>query len=135
MRLVIAGNITASQIADVTIRVNQTATTTITFKVMGEAGTTGFGNITVPKSQVPTGSSPVIYIDGEPAEDQGFTEDANNYYVWCMMHFSVHELTIVFAGELMVNTLPDYALWIALAVAVLVVCVAALLFKRQSFAL
>lgn len=133
VQLIMAGNITASQIADATICVNQTATTTTIILVVGEAGTTGFSNITVPKSQVPTGSSPVIYIDGEPAEDQGFTEDANNYYVWYMVHFSIHELSIVFAGEPVVNALPDYALWIALVV---VACVAAvLLFKHQSFAL
>jgi thermitase len=136
VQLSISGNITATQITNATIHLNQTAaTTTIRFRVTGESGTTGFGNLTVPKSQVPLGSSPVIYIDGEPAENQGFTEDANNYYVWYMVHFSTHELSIVFVGASVVNASADYTVWIALAVVALIVCVVAvLLFKRRSSA-
>ncbi|HSV49394.1 MAG TPA: PKD domain-containing protein, partial [Candidatus Acidoferrales bacterium] len=135
VQLSVGGNITSTQISNAAISVNQTAaTTTISFNVTGEEGTTGFGNLTIPKSQVPLGTSPVIYIDGVPAEDQGYTQDADNYYVWYTTHFSTHELTIVFTGTAMTNAPADYTFWIVLAVAAVVVCVVGvvLLLKQQK---
>ena len=81
--LAISGNITSSQMSNATIATNQSAnTTTVSFTVTGESGTTGFGNITIPISAVPYGTTPTIYIDGQPAQTQGYTQDSNNYYVW-----------------------------------------------------
>ena len=63
--------------SNVTIATNQSAkTTTVSFTVTGESGTTGFGNITIPKSAVPYGTTPTIYIDGQPAQNQGYTQDS-----------------------------------------------------------
>ena len=85
--------------SNVTIATNQSATTTtVSFTVTGENGTTGFGNITIPISAVPYGTTPTIYIDGQPAQNQGYTQDTNNYYVWYTTHFSTHQISIVFAG-------------------------------------
>ena len=53
--------------------------------------------MTVPKSAVPYGTDPTIYIDNEPAANSGFTEDQENYYVWFTTEFSTHEMTIKFA--------------------------------------
>ncbi len=118
----ISGNITSSQITNAQIQTNETAkTTTISFTVTGETGTTGTGNITIPKSQVPYSSTPIIYIDNQPVDSQGFTEDANNYYVWYTVHFSTHDVTVVFAGE--TQQANDYTLPIALAAVVVAVCI------------
>ena len=95
--LVVNGNITNDQISNVVIATNQSAsTTTVSFTVTGESGTTGFGNVTIPKNAVLYGTIPTIYIDGKPASNQGFTQDSNNYYVWYTTHFSTHQISIVF---------------------------------------
>ena len=70
--------------------------TTLSFTVNGENGTIGFGNITIPISAVLYGTTPILYIDGQPASIQGYTKDDNNYYVWFTTHFSTHEINIVF---------------------------------------
>jgi YVTN family beta-propeller protein len=94
--LAISGNITSSQMSNVTIATNQSAaSTTVSFTVTGERGTTGFSNITIPISVVAYGT-PTIYIDGQPAQSQGYTQDANNYYVWYTTSFSTHQISIVF---------------------------------------
>ncbi len=132
--LAINGNITASQYTNAVISTNQTAaTTTLTFTITGEHGTVGFSNITIAKSAIPVGTAPVVYIDGIRAENQGYTEDANNYYVWFTTGFSTHQIAVQFNG--VVTPAPAeipiwvYAAVIAVIVAVLAVAVIAL--KRK----
>jgi parallel beta-helix repeat protein len=93
--LAISGNITSIQMFNVTISTNQFAAT-LSFTVTGESGATGFGNITIPKSAVPFGSTPILYIDNQAASDQGYTQNAENYYVWYTTNFSTHEISIAF---------------------------------------
>ena len=98
VNLEISGNITNSQMSNVTITTNQSASmVTISFTVMGERGTIGFCNITIPKSEIHNPTTPTVFIDGQLASNQGFTQDANNYYVWYTTHFSTHQISIVFA--------------------------------------
>jgi thermitase len=124
--LAISGNITSTQITDATIRIDQTAgTTTVSLTITGQSGTTGYGNITIPKSQVPYGSTPILYIDDQPAENQGYSQDADNYYVWYTVHFSTHALSVVFTGAGEKPLPPDYTLLIAVAVIAAIICVAA----------
>ena len=95
--LSLGGNVTSSQMSNVTIATNQSAkTTTLTFTVTGESGNVGFSNITIPKSAVPYGTTPTIYIDGQPAQNQGYTQDTNNYYVWYTTLFTTHKVSIEF---------------------------------------
>ena len=95
--LAISGNITSSQMSNVTIATDQSdKTTTVSFTVTGESGTTGFGNITIPKSAVPYGTTPTVYINGTLASNQGYTQDSSNYYVWYTTQFSTHQISIVF---------------------------------------
>ena len=96
--LAISGNITSSQMSSVTIATNKSADTTgVSFTVIGESGTTGFSNITIPKSAVPYGITPTIYIDSQQASNQGFTQDSKNYYVWYTTSFSTHGVSIGFS--------------------------------------
>ena len=93
------GNMTSQQITNAKIIRNESASTTsILFNITGESGTVGSGNFTIPRSEITFGSIPTVYIDGVPAPDQGFSQEANNYYVWFTTHFSNHEVTIVFTG-------------------------------------
>ena len=95
VELSISGNITSAQMTNVTITTDAT-TTRVSFTLTGQSNTTGFGNVTVPKSAVATGTVPTIYIDNLPTQNQGYTQDSNNYYVWYTTHFSTHQVSIVF---------------------------------------
>jgi hypothetical protein len=54
----ISGNVTAQQMSNVTITPYQSNTTTIvSFTVTGPSGTSGFGNMTLPKTSIPTGQT------------------------------------------------------------------------------
>ncbi len=81
--------------SDVSLLTNQT-TTKILFTVTGESGTFGFSNITIAKSRIPQATTPVIYVDNTIIPEQGYTQDANNYYVWYIVHFSTHQILIEF---------------------------------------
>jgi hypothetical protein len=100
VNIAITGNITSSQISNATITSYQpTTTTTISFTITGPSGTVGFGNMTIPKNAVSYGKSPVVYINGQQALNQGYTQDSNNFYVWYTTHFSTHQVKIQFAGS------------------------------------
>jgi hypothetical protein len=99
IHLAINGNITSPQISNVAITTNQSESTTIlSFTLTGQSSTTGFSNITIPKTSVTYGTTPKIYINNQPASNQGYTQD-NNYYVWYTTHFSTHQISIVFAAN------------------------------------
>ena len=123
--LAISGNITNSQMSNVTIAADQSAdSTTVSFTLTGENNTTGFSNITIPINAVPDGTTPTIYIDGHPAQNQGYTQDGSNYYVWYSTHFSTHQITILFTAKSSVPELTSsivLALFIMYAVSVVVV--------------
>ncbi len=97
--LPINGDINSSQMSNVIIATNQSATSTIiSFTLTGQSGTTGFSNIIISKNTIPYGKIPAIYIDNQLASNQGYTQDDNNYYVWYSTHFSTHQVSIVFTG-------------------------------------
>jgi hypothetical protein len=62
--------------------------------------------MTIPKTDLPYGTTPTIYIDGQPAQNQGYTQDNSNYYLWYTIHFSTHQITIVFVGKTNVTPTP-----------------------------
>ena len=95
----LTGDITAAQMSNVIIATNQSASMTVlSFTVTGPSGTTGFSNMTIPKSFIPYGKVPVIFIDDQRAQNQGYTQDSYNYYVWYTTHFSIHQVSIEFVG-------------------------------------
>ena len=105
IELPISGDISSSQMSNVIIATNQSATSTIiSFSLTGPSGTTGFSNITIAKNTVPYGKIPAIYIDNQLASNQGYSQDENNFYVWYTTHFSSHQVSIVFSeGEQTTN--------------------------------
>ena len=40
--------------------------------------------------------TPVVYMEGQQTPDQGYTQDANNFYVWYTTHFSTHQVRMQF---------------------------------------
>jgi len=97
IELTIGGNITSSQMSNVVLVLNQSESiTTLSFTITGQSGTAGFSNITIPKNSVKYGAKPTIFIDGQPASNQGYTQDSSNYYVWYITHFSSHQISIIF---------------------------------------
>ena len=99
--LTIRGNVTSLQMSNVTIATNQsTISTTLSFTLAGESGTTGFSNMTIPKTAILYGVKPVVFIDGQQAINQGYTQDPENFYVWYTTQFSTHQVKIQFAGPL-----------------------------------
>jgi hypothetical protein len=97
--ILLSGSIPSSQISGVAIEPSEPdGTTMISFNVNGVDGTTGFTNMTIPKTAIPFGTVPVVSIDGAKAQDQGYTQDTQNYYVWFTTHFSTHDITIGFSG-------------------------------------
>jgi hypothetical protein len=98
--LILNGNVTSSQISNLEISTNQSSkTTTVSFTLTGQSGTTGFGNLTIPKSNVLNETTPKIYLDEQLLSNQGYNQDDNNFYVWFTTHFSTHELSIVFTSD------------------------------------
>ena len=106
--LTINGNISNLQMTNAAISNNKSAATaTISFTLIGASGTTGFSNITIPKSAVSYGNKPSLSIDGKSTSSQGFAQDSNNYYVWYTTSFSnngvsagfgSHSVSIVFSS-------------------------------------
>ena len=102
---------------------DQTTETKFSFTIIGPSGTVGFGNMTIPKNAIPYESNPIVYIDGNQTTDQGYSQDANNYYVWFTMHFSVHQLTVQFSALQIKQTGSpglDYVIIIPIAAGILV---------------
>jgi len=126
--LPISGNITSSQMSNVEISTKQASATTVSFTLTGKSGTTGFGNVTIPKSLVPHGATLTINKEGQPVQDQGYTQDSQNYYVYYATHFSTHRLSIVFtavssspSSEVQSNLTPAAIYGTATAVTILVI--------------
>jgi hypothetical protein len=124
--------------SDITIATDQaTTSTTISFTVTGQSGTTGFGNITIPISAVTYGTTPTITIDGQTTSNQGYTQDANNYYVWYTTSFSTHTVSIVFtapsptASPTPAPGVPQGYIYGIVVVVVIVVIIAAVLVLRM----
>jgi len=96
VELEIIGNITAQEMRYRPTTSDQTKETVFSFIITGPSGTVGFANMTIPKNAVANDTSPIVYIDDGQASDQGYAQDADNYYVWFTTHFSTHQLKVQF---------------------------------------
>jgi len=79
--------------------------------------------MTIPKSDISYGVSPVVYINGQKTSDQGYTQDANNFYVWFITSFDtnlenvVSQVTLQF---LLPSTSPATSIGPVLAIGIVV---------------
>jgi hypothetical protein len=74
--------------------------------------------MTIPKNEVPYGTIPIVFIDGQQAQNQGYAQDANNYYVWYTIHFSTDHLSIVFTSTTPVPEFPSLLVILTVFIAV-----------------
>ena len=115
INLILEGDVAPSQMSNVIITTNQSAgTTQISFILKGQEGSTGFSNITIPKSAIPYGTVPTLYIDNQFAPDQSYMQDTNNYYVSYITHFSTHGISIIFTQSGIADTSNTTPLWMLL---------------------
>jgi hypothetical protein len=128
VELKLNGNITGSQISNVKIASDQTPVfTTLSFNLKGQIGTTGLGNITIPKNAVIYETPPTIYIDGQQALTQDYAQNSENYYVWFTTQYSNHQIVIVFNQS---PSIPDFT-FAVIAIATLLTTTTGLLFSKK----
>ena len=96
--LTFGGNVTSLQVSNAALSTDQ-KTTEVSFSLTGQSGTEGFCNVTIPKNAVSGWSVPIVYVDNQKCENQGCTQDTNNYYAWFTTHFSTHNVSIVFSEK------------------------------------
>ncbi len=130
--LAVSGSISSQQITN-TALTNSGGTVVVSFTLTGEDGTTGFGNITIPKGAIGFETTPTVYIDGQPAEDQGSNQDENYYYVWFTTHFSSHEVSIEFPSQATTVKLLPQAMTFVLPIAVVGIVVSILLIVLKKY--
>ena len=132
MELAINGNITLEQMLNITVTSVSPTSTEISFTVTGPSGTVGFSNLTIPKTAIPNGINPVVYIDGNKAPNQGNAQDDNYYYVWYTTHFSTHQVTMRFAepSTVQVNS-SGLILEIVLPITAIILVPTVFVFKRS----
>jgi hypothetical protein len=82
--LTINGNVAADQISELWYANNAALynNTDIAFTLASQNNTLEFMNMTIPKSALFDGTSPIITINGALAENSGYTQDNSNFYVW-----------------------------------------------------
>ena len=73
---------------------------------------------------------PPSTLMGQIASNQGYAEDANNYYVWYTTHFSTHQISIVFTASSSISEFPTLMILPLFGVAVLLSIV--FIKKRKS---
>ena len=87
--------------------------------------------MTIPKTAIPYGTTPLVYINGTLAANQGYTEDATNFYVWYTTHFSTHQVTIQFAAPTPPAISFELVLAVVTAVAAIILIFIVIAIKRK----
>ena len=111
--IVVSGVSNGADISATTLTPDQNAAkTTVSLTLTGQGNTNSYCNITIPKGAIPYGTKPTIYVNDQAANNQGYTQDGNNYYVWFTTVSENYQLSIVFVSQ------PATQIWIALAIVV-----------------
>ncbi len=88
--------------------------------------------MTIPKIAIPYGANPVVYIDGQKAQDQGYSQNDNNYYVWYTTKFSTHQMAIQFAlSPLPQGVSSELVIFAIIPVAAIILVITVLAIKRS----
>ena len=111
------GDVADSTISSATITTDDSnTTTTVALAVIEQNSVNGFGNITIPKSAIPYGTTPTVYVNNDQSPSQGFTQDAKNYYVWYSSGYPTYSLSIIFATS---SVNPGFPYWVVLTIVVI----------------
>jgi len=104
----------------------------VVFTITEPSGTEGFLNLTIPITAIPYGTSPVVYIDGQQALNQNYTQDGNNFYVWFTTQFNTNQVTIQFSVPANPTTKTFMFEIVGLNVAVIIVIIAMIIIIRRK---
>jgi hypothetical protein len=128
------GNLTIYSNARINVTTNLfSSSTNVTFLTRGDPGHYDFANITIPRNAIPHGITPKVFFANQPAEDQGYAQDVDNYYVWCTTHFESFfygESNIVFSSPGSISTAITIALIIIVVIIVSAIFAWALVRRR-----
>ena len=126
------GAITNSTIQSAKISLDGSNTTTISIVVVAQSETNGLGNLTIPNSAIPYAGTPSIYVNNVLASNQGYVQDAKNYYVWYATNSGTYELKIVFKASSSGIEFPFWVLLTVIPAAIVLVIAIVLARKRIS---
>jgi len=130
VNILLKGDITSATISSATVSTDQSNTiTTVSIAVTAQSIINGFENVTIPKTAIPYGTTPAVYINNQPAANQGYTQDSNKYYIWYSTSTPAYELAISFISKDPTFVLP---LWVFLSVAVIIVICLVIVFLRKN---
>lgn len=99
----------------------------IRFNVEGEAGTTGFCRVTIPKDLLNTEDYWTVLVDGNPVTPT-VKEDANNTYLYFTYRHSIKTVEII--GT---DAIPEFPSWLILPLFLMTVLFAVALKKRIRY--
>lgn len=140
VELLVNGNLTVGLGTLANVTANELlGTTNVTFTILGNQGTSGFTNVTIPIRSVPYGSYPAMYFDNESAQNQGYTEDQNNYYVWGTLQFNSYlygDLSVLFASSPVTTvspspSIPEFSMWVILLPLIISMLVTSVYLRRK----
>ena len=127
--LLFQGDITSSSISSISITTDgSNTTTTVSLAVVAQSKTAGFNNVTIPIAAIPYGTTPTIYVNNGVAQNQGFTRDANNYYVWYQTSYPTYELSIAFESK---AAPVGFSYWVIIVVVIIVVVAVAVVYLQK----
>jgi uncharacterized repeat protein (TIGR02543 family) len=129
--LTVGGNTASSTISSATITTDQfNTTTTVSLTVIAQNSISGLGNITIPKTAIPYGTTPIVYVNNNQSPNQGYTQDANNYYIWYSTGTPTYALSIAFGTSPISESFPYWAV-LTIAIITVVAVVTILIFRKK----
>ncbi len=128
--LTFQGGITSSSISGISINTDgSNTTTTISLAIVAQSNTNGFDNVTIPISAVPYGTIPTVYVNNGVAQNQGYSHDSKNYYVWFKTGYSTYELSIAFQTQ---PAPSDFPLWATIVIIGIVIASIVLVMLKKN---
>jgi hypothetical protein len=129
VKLTAKGDLASSNVNSATLTTDGSSlTTTLSAMVVAQSVTNGYGNITIPKSIIPNEGTPSIFINSLLVPNQGYSQDAKNYYVWYATNSKTYELSIVFKST---SSSSGFPLWIFLILIPIIIIVAVFVFASK----
>lgn len=129
--LTFQGDITSSTISSISITTDgSNTTTTVSLAIVAQSKTNGFNNVTIPISAIPYGTTPTVYVNNGVAQNQGYSHDSKNYYIWFKTDYSTYELSVAFETQ---PAPANFPIWVILAIVIIVVVSILAVFLQKTF--
>ena len=115
--LTLDGNITSANLSQVLLQ-NSNGVYGVSFSISGIDGTVGEATLSIPKTDVPGGLVPSLFVNGNSTTVESFNQDGTSYYVTFSTTLASHtNVTIEFAHVVKFHL--DVVIGIVLVVAAL----------------